>query len=169
MPVVFADSLRASQFSATNGVVMRTVTTGECPVMAVNNVLVVALVPASAIIDSIRIAADDLGTTGTVHVGLYKLTNNNGVIPSGASLADGVLTAIDDDYFGTSIDLATAATAFTEYKYEATPTDIDKVTKSIRDLFQTACAGVNQVAIGLKFTAASTAVGTVSTVVQFVD
>lgn len=168
MVVYFSDTLRSSQYNAVASTVKRLRTTHETPVMNVNDVLIIGAVPTSSIVDSVRVATDDLGTTGAAHLGLYKLTDGTSVPPSKVvSLPNNTITAIDDDYFGTLLDFATAATLPVEYRFEATPTDIDKVTKSIRDLFQSTTIGINEVYIGLKFTTATTSAGTVSALIDF--
>lgn len=61
--------------------------------------------PIDAVITSVKFAADDLGTAGTVDIGFYKKN------------ADGTYTVVDADAFANNIDVNAAAVALTEYRY----------------------------------------------------
>lgn len=72
-----------------------------------NDVVMLAPLPTGASILSIKLAADDLDSNGAPalawHVGLHDTDGN----------------AVDADCYATAITLGQAATAFTEYRYEA--------------------------------------------------
>lgn len=63
--------------------------------------------PIDAVIHSVRMATDDLGSAGTVDIGFY--TKN----------ADGTYSAVDIDAIASLIDVNSAATVLTEYRFEA--------------------------------------------------
>jgi hypothetical protein len=58
-----------------------------------------------AVLPSIKLAFDDLGTAGTVDIGLFKKE------------VDGTYTAVDADCFANNIDVNSAAVGFTEYRF----------------------------------------------------
>lgn len=61
--------------------------------------------PIDAVITSIKLASDDLGTAGTIDIGFYKKNN------------DGTYTAVSAGAIANNIDVSTAAVALTEYRY----------------------------------------------------
>lgn len=63
--------------------------------------------PIDAVIHELIFACDDLGTAGTVDIGLY--TKN----------ADGTYSAVDDDAFAAAIDVNAAAVSPTDYRFSA--------------------------------------------------
>lgn len=72
-----------------------------------NDIVMLAPVPSNASITSIMLASDDLDSNGTPllawNLGLYDKDE----------------TVIDEDCYATAITLGQAATAFTEYRFEA--------------------------------------------------
>lgn len=72
-----------------------------------NDIVMLAPIPVNASITSIKLASDDLDSGGTPtlawNVGLYE--------------SDG--TVVDEDAYATAVTLGQAATAFTEYRFEA--------------------------------------------------
>lgn len=63
--------------------------------------------PVDAVISSLQFGCDDLGTAGTVDIGLYKKN------------ADGTYSVVDADAFANNIDVSTAAVVPAEYRFSA--------------------------------------------------
>ena len=63
--------------------------------------------PVEATLLSVKMAADDLGTAGTIDIGFYKKNT------------DGTYTVVDQDAIASAIDVNAAATGLTEYRFEA--------------------------------------------------
>lgn len=72
-----------------------------------DDTLQIAILPTDAVLDSMKFAFDDLGTGITLNIGLYQVGDSSG---PGA--------VIDEDELVTLVDVATAAVAMTEYRYE---------------------------------------------------
>lgn len=72
----------------------------------------VLTVPSSARVSRLELASDDLGTGGTVDVGLY-LADDGAVV--------------DDDLFASAVDTDTAAVARTDITYESAVVGIEKL------------------------------------------
>lgn len=70
-------------------------------------------IPSNARISSIQMASDAITGASATDIGVYQTAENGGA-------------AVDDDFFATDVDIS-SATAFTEYMYEATATNISKV------------------------------------------
>lgn len=68
---------------------------------------IVARLPVDALIHSLKFGCDDLGTAGTVDIGVYRKKK------------DGTYVAVDADAFANDIDVNTAAVAPTEYRFSA--------------------------------------------------
>lgn len=79
----------------------------ELPVITTTDEHIVFRIPIDATLFSVKMATDDLGTTGDLNIGFYKKNN------------DGTYTAVDDDAIASAVDVNTAATALTEYRFEA--------------------------------------------------
>lgn len=73
--------------------------------------------PSEAILTSLSIASDALGTAAAYEVGVYEVEDNGGA-------------AVDADEFGSSISLVSAV-AWTEILEEAAPTDKEKIGKPL--------------------------------------
>lgn len=78
--------------------------------IADNDVIVLCEIPVDAVIPSIRLWADDLGTTGQLNLGFYP-----GNLPV-STLTDA--KAVDEDAIGTLIDVNAAALANVEVRFE---------------------------------------------------
>ena len=63
-------------------------------------------------------ACDDLGTGTTMDVGLFQTTANGGAV-------------VDQDFFASAIDVATAAVGITEITFERDATLIDEIEKPL--------------------------------------
>ena len=87
------------------GVVKSIVDTFELADTANADNAIVAKLPIDAVIKSIRLGADDLGTAGTIDIGFYRKN------------ADGTYTAVAAAAIANNIDVSTAAVAMTEYRY----------------------------------------------------
>lgn len=113
-------------------------------------------IPVEAKVRSVRIAADDLGTGTTMHVGLYK------------DNLDGTYTAVDADCFATSIDVATAAVGVTEIRFEVKDiSTINAVAWSIAGL--SARPAYGELVLGVSFPVGTTAAGTVTAIVDIIQ
>ena len=90
-----------------NAHLFTTMGTVEVPDTANGDSLMLCKLPVDANIISLKVATDDLGTAGTMDVGLWKAN------------ADGVFTAVDDDAFAVALDVNAAAVALTERRFTA--------------------------------------------------
>ncbi len=85
-------------------------------IVADNDVIVTnILIPVDAPVWSIKAAFDDLGTAGDLNLGLYNGETDVDDLVHG--------DAVDEDCFAVGIDVNAAATALTEYRFDAL--DID--------------------------------------------
>lgn len=75
-------------------------------------------VNSAALIDSLKFASDDLGTGGTVDIGLYRTTADGGAV-------------VDADFFASAVDTDTAAVALTDVTYESAVVAIDDRAKPL--------------------------------------
>jgi hypothetical protein len=136
--------------------------------LANNDVLVFFEVPVDALIDSVILASDDLGTTGDINVGMYPgLTELKrlGKLDATGTLSITDADAVDEDALGSAIDVNAAAVAPTEIRYE---------TKGIETINQKAweLAGLSSrpayenFLIGVTLSEASTAAGDVTLLVK---
>ncbi len=111
-------------------------------------------VPVEALIRRVIVAADDLGTSTTMSVGLYKKNDDN------------TFTAVSAAAFASAMDVATAATA---------PTDVRFLAKDINTVNARcfALAGLSakpayaDLHVGVSFPVGTTAVGTVTLIVDY--
>lgn len=139
------------------GVVKGAVDVFELPVLAnVADAHIVFKVPVDAILHSVKMAADDLGTTGDVHIGFYKKN------------ADGTYVAVDADAIATAVDVNAAATGLTEYRFEQatinTAADAAYVLAGL-----SARPAYGDLYIGISASEATTAVGTVAMQIQYTE
>ena len=123
-----------------------------------NDVIMLCPIDSSASITSIKLASDDLDSGGspslTFNVGLYQ------------SDADG--TVIDEDCYATAITLGQAATAFTEYRWEAA-----NITTTGQRVWEdggasTDTARQDYVAVTVQAAAATAAAGDISFIIEYV-
>lgn len=75
-------------------------------------------VPSSARVDFLRYASDDLGTGGTIHIGLHRTTADGGAV-------------VDADFFASALDVDTAAVAWTDITYESAVVAIENAGKAL--------------------------------------
>jgi hypothetical protein len=117
-------------------------------------------IPVDALVSSVKVATDDLGTGTTMHVGLYKL------VGSGSTAT---FTAVDADAFAASVDVATAATAMTEYRFSAK--NIDTINKKAWELAgeSTKPTAYDKYYLGVSFPVGTTAAGTVAAIVTYIE
>lgn len=122
---------------------------------AADNFMVVKL-PVEATIVSLKAAFDDLGTAGTVDIGIFKKN------------ADGTYTAVDADAFANNIDVNTAAVALTEYRYSVK--GIETANQTLWELAGlSARPAYSDMYIGFTTDTGTTATGTALLQVQYVD
>lgn len=132
------------------------VLTDEMPDTGNGDYMVVAKVPVDAVLPSIKLATDDLGTAGTVDIGFYKRN------------ADGSYTAVDADAIANNIDVNTAAVSLTEYRFSVKGIEtIEQAAWELAGL--SARPAYSDLYIGLTTDTGTTAAGTVSMVVQYVE
>lgn len=117
---------------------------------------IVFRLPVDAVIHSVKMATDDLGSSGTVSIGFYKKDT------------DGSYTAVDVDAIASLIDVATAATVLTEYRFEAAA--IDTALEPAYELAGlTARPAYGDLYIALTTPTGTTAVGTVALQVTYTE
>lgn len=87
------------------GVLKAIVDTIELPDTANADDAILAKIPVDAVLFSLKLASDDLGTAGTIDIGFHKKN------------ADGTYTAVDADAIANNIDVNAAAVALTEYRF----------------------------------------------------
>jgi hypothetical protein len=77
-------------------------------------------VPSNARISEIKLYSDDLGTTGTLDIGIYQTTANGGAV-------------VDADLFASAVDVTTAALNGSLVTYEAgtATAQIDDIEKQL--------------------------------------
>lgn len=75
-------------------------------------------ISSSALVDTLKFASDDLGTSGTVDIGLYRTTADGGAV-------------VDADFFASAVDTDTAAVALTDVTYESGVVTIDNRAKAL--------------------------------------
>lgn len=79
--------------------------TVEVPDTGNADIIIMSPLPVDAPITSLVMGFDDLGSAGTVDIGFYKKNN------------DGTYTVVSANAIANDIDVHTAATAMTEYRY----------------------------------------------------
>lgn len=112
--------------------------------------------PVDAIIHSVKMAADDLGTAGTIDIGFYKKNS------------DGTYTAVDADAIASAIDVNAAATGITEYRFEAAAIETaDQPAYELAGL--SARPDYADIYLSLTTPTGTTAAGTVAIMVQYTE
>lgn len=138
------------------GVIKGIVDTFEFADSANADVGIIAKLPIDAVIYSLKMGFDDLGTAGTVDIGLFKKN------------ADGTYTAVDADAFANNIDVNTAAVAMTEYRFSVF--GIESAMKSTWELAGlSARPAYEDLYVGITTDTGTTAVGTVSTQILYAE
>lgn len=117
---------------------------------------IVFKLPIDAVILSVKMAADDLGTAGTIDIGFH--TKND----------DGTYSIVDKDAIASAIDVNAAATGLTEYRFEAA--DINTANQSAWELAGlSARPAYGDIYLSISTPAGTTAVGTVTIQVQYAE
>ena len=99
--------------------------------LADNSTLFFFEIPVDAILDSVILHSDDLGTTGDMNIGVYKgLRELEAIGVTVDSLTDA--DAVDEDCIATAVDLNAAAVANTEVRFEVK--DINTANKKMWEL-----------------------------------
>lgn len=117
---------------------------------------IVFRIPLDSVLLSVKMAADDLGTGGTINIGFHKKNS------------DGTYTAIDDDAIASAIDVSAAATGLTEYRFEAA--DINTANQKAWEL-----AGLSDrpdyqdIYVSITTPVGTTSVGTVTMQIQYME
>jgi hypothetical protein len=76
-----------------------------------NDIILFHEIPVDALIDSIVLNSDDLGTTGDINIGFYPGPGSGTTIASDSD-------AVDEDAIGTAIDVNAAAVSNSEIRFE---------------------------------------------------
>lgn len=112
--------------------------------------------PVEATLHSVKMATDDLGSAGTIDIGFYKKN------------LDGTYTVVDQDAIASAIDVNTAATALTEYRFEAA--DINTADQPAWELAGlSARPAYGDIYLSLTTPAGTTAVGTVAMQIAYTE
>lgn len=136
------------------GFVRGIVLTDEVPDTANGDTMILAKLPVDAILPSVKAAFDDLGTAGTVDIGLFY------------KASDGTYTVIDADCIANNIDVNAAAVALTEYRFQVK--GIETIAQPLWQLAGlSARPAYADVYVGLTTDTGTTTAGTVSMVIQF--
>lgn len=127
-------------------------------ILSIGDIVILARVPVDATLLSVKVANDDLGTTGDLDLGFYVGTTSGGT--AGAVL--------DADAISADIDMNTAAVAMTEYRYDVL--NINTIQQPVWDLATLSeRPDYDYIDICLTATEATTAIGTISVIVQYMD
>ena len=114
--------------------------------------------PVDATILSVKMATDDLGTAGTIDIGFYEKY----------SAGDGTYTVVDADAIASAIDVNAAATALTEYRFEAAAIETaDQPAWELAGL--SARPAYGDIYVSITTATGTTAVGTVALIIQYTE
>ena len=117
---------------------------------------IVFRIPIDATLHSVKMATDDLGTTGDLNIGFYK---KNG---------DGTYTVVDADAIASAVDVNTTATTLTEYRFEAAAIETaDQPAWELAGLAARPAYG--DIFIALNPSENTTAAGTVAMQIQYTE
>lgn len=139
------------------GVLKGSVDTFELADTADGDIHHVFKLPTTAILHSVKMATDDLGTAGDIDIGFYKKN------------ADGTYTVLDADAIASAIDVNAAAVSLTEYRFEAAA--IETADQPAWELAGVSALPTTYSDIYLSITTpeGTTAVGTVTMQIQYTD
>lgn len=112
------DATPAVLTTANPGQVFRSYGKVECAGGDAGSTYRFCTVPSNAKMVRAFYSCDDLGTGLTMNVGLYQTTANGGAV-------------VDQDFFASALDVATAAVGITEITFERAATLIDEVEKPL--------------------------------------
>tara|TARA_R110000851_G_scaffold119476_3_gene247296 strand:+ start:644 stop:1138 length:495 start_codon:yes stop_codon:yes gene_type:complete len=117
---------------------------------------IVFKLPVDAVLFSVKMAADDLGSAGTVDIGFHTKG------------ADGVYAAVDVDAIASAINVNSAATGLTEYRFEAAA--IETANQTAWELAGLAARpAYGDIYVSISTPAGTTAVGTVTLQIQYAE
>ena len=117
---------------------------------------IVFKITVDSVLHSVKMAADDLGTAGTIDIGFFKKN------------ADGTYTAVDVDAIASAIDVNAAATGLTEYRFEAAAIDTaDQPAWELAGL--SARPDYNDIYVGISTPTGTTAAGTVALQIAYAE
>lgn len=117
---------------------------------------IVFKITVDSILHSVKMATDDLGTAGDIDIGFYY------------KAADGTYTIIDVDAIASAVDVNAAATALTEYRFEAAGIETaDQPAWELAGL--SAKPAYEDIYIGISTVEGTTAVGTVAMQIQYTE
>jgi hypothetical protein len=125
--------------------------------LPINEVVLIARLPARGYLVSCKFGFDDFGTTGDFDIGFYASTQN------GAAGA-----ALDIDAIAADVDVNAAAVALTEYRYSAL--DLNTADDPIWDLATLSAApDYDYIDIAITVPEATTAGGTITWEILYTD
>lgn len=121
-----------------------------------NDAHIVFKLPVEAVIHSVKMATDDLGSAGTIDIGFHRKGD------------DGVYVAVDVNAIATAIDVNAAATALTEYRFEAAAIETaDQPAWELAGLAARPAYG--DIYLSISTPTGTTAVGTVAMQIQYTE
>ena len=132
-----------------------------CPILSLNDLVMFGpMIPVNASIRSIKLGSDDLGTTGALGLGFYKIDRISDTATTFTLVSSATAIA-------SALDVHTAAVAPTERRFSVL--DHSTVTQKAWELAGlSADPGYGHLIIGAKATTATTATGNLSLSVEFV-
>ena len=126
--------------------------------IAIDDIVLLARVPARAYLKSVKLAFDDLGTAGDLDIGFYAGTGTGGT--AGAVL--------DRNAIASAVDVNAAAVALTEYRF--TLLDKNTIQQPVWDLATLSAApDYDYIDIAVTATEATTAAGDITIIVEYMD
>jgi hypothetical protein len=127
----------------------------EPTALSLSDAVIMGKVPIDARIGSIRLATDDLGTTGELDIGFYKKSG-------------GTFEAVDVDAIAADLDVNAAAVAMTERRFAIQ--GIDTLTEAAWELANlSARPDYGELYIALTAAEATTDTGTVAMIVEYTE
>lgn len=143
-----------------NGGLVKTIvdTVETSTIMSIGDKAIMARLPVDATLLSVQIAIDDLGTTGDLDIGFWQGTQTDGTA--------GIV--LDQDAIAEDVDVNAAVTALTDYRFDTL--NINTIQQPVWDLATlSASPAYDYIDIVLTATEATTAAGTISIIVKYMD
>ena len=138
------------------GVLKASVDTFELADTADDDAHIVFRIPVDAVLHSVKMAADDLGTAGDIDIGFHKKGT------------DGTYTAVDVDAIASAVDVNAAATVLTEYRFEDAA--IETANQTAWELAGLAARPeYGDLYVSISTVEGTTAVGTVTMQIQYTE
>jgi hypothetical protein len=116
---------------------------------SVNSVYRFTRVPSNAVMHTLRVYTDDIGTTGVGDIGLYDTTDNGGGV-------------VDADFFSSAVNMNAGALNGADIIHESAVLDLDKIEKPIWQVLGLANDPKKEYDICVTLTGAADAAGTIA-------